>query len=168
MRDVKLPARAFTGLIALVGLAACGTGVSSVDPTTVSTSVVAPTTTEPPTFCGVAKVYANEVLNALENDTNKDVEASPMNTKAFWLRYRELQTQMRDLAPADIKSDAQIAWESAMAAYAYMEKFEFSMLIASKDPKFASDERFTGKKYLQAGAAFQAYIDKNCKLNLTK
>ena len=168
MRGVRVPARAFAVLIALVALAACGADGPSVIPTTAATTASAPTTTEPPTFCGVAKVYANEVLDALENDTNKDVEKSPMNTKAFWFRYKELQTQMRDLAPADIRSDAQIAWESAMAAYDYMEKFEFSMLIASKDPQFASDERFTGKKYLRAGAAFQAYIDKNCKLNLTK
>jgi hypothetical protein len=108
------------------------------------------------------------VLNALENDSNKDVESSPMNTKTFWLRYKQLQTQMRDLAPAEIKADAEVAWESAMAAYDYMEKFEFSMLIASKDPKFAQDQRFTGEKYLKAGAAFQNYIDKECRLNLTK
>ena len=148
------------------GCAEQGSDITAVSSTT--SSVVASTTTKPPTFCDVAKIYANEVLNALENDTNKDVESSPMNTKAFWLRYKELQTQMRDLAPAEIKADAQIAWESAMAAYDYMEKFEFSMLIASKDPQFAQDERFTGKKYLKAGAAFQSYIDDTCKLDLTK
>lgn len=154
-------------MVAVLAFSACAESGTEVT-TTSSSTVVASTTTQPPTFCGVAKVYANEVLNALENDTHKDVEKSPMNTKAFWLRYKQLQTQMRDLAPADIKEDAQVAWESAMAAYDYMEKFEFSMLIASKDPQFASDERFTGKKYLRAGAAFQSYIDKNCKLNLTK
>ena len=138
------------------------------DTTPPTTIKAAPTTTKPPTFCDVAKMYATEVLNALESDTNKDVESSPMNTKAFWLRYKELQTQMRDLAPAAIKADSQIAWESAMAAYDYMEKFEFSMLIASKDPKFAQDKRFTGEKYLKAGAAFQNYIDKECRLNFTK
>ena len=152
---------------AMLTMVACAE--SAAPNTTPSTTVkAAPTATQPPTFCDVAKTYATEVLNALENDTNKDVESSPMNTKAFWLRYKKLQTQMRDLAPAEIKADSQIAWESAMAAYDYMEKFEFSMLIASKDPKFAQDERFTGEKYLKAGARFQNYIDKECRLNLTK
>jgi hypothetical protein len=126
------------------------------------------TTTEPPTFCGVAKTYATEVLDALENESNKDAENSPMNTRAFWERYKELQTQMRELAPAEIAAEAQIAYESAMAAFEYMEQFTFSMKLASEDPSFANDERFTGEKYLKAGVAFQGYIDENCDIELTK
>ena len=126
------------------------------------------TTTEPPTFCGVAKTYATEVLDALENESNKDAENSPMNTRAFWERYKELQTRMRELAPAEIAAEAQIAYESAMAAYEYMEQFTFSMKLASEDPSFANDERFTGEKYLKAGVAFQGYIDENCDIELTK
>jgi hypothetical protein len=152
--------------VVLVTVACAESNTSEISTTT--TQKVSPTTTEPPTFCDVAKIFAMEVLNALENDTNEDVESSPMNTKAFWLRYKQLQTKMRDLAPAEIKTEANIAWESAMAAYDYMEKFEFSMLIASRDPKFAQDQRFTGKKYLKAGATFQNYIDKECRLDLTK
>jgi hypothetical protein len=126
------------------------------------------TTTEPPTFCGVAKVYATEVVDALENESNQTAEDSPMNTRAFWERYKELQTQMLDLAPAEIKADADLSHESAMAAYDYMEQFTFSMKLASEDPSFAEDERFTGEKYLKAGAAFQNYIDENCDIELTK
>ena len=153
-----------------VSLAACaedGTGETS--PTATSQAVAATTTTtEPPTFCGVAKVYATEVLDALENEGNADAENSPMNTRAFWERYKELQTQLRDLAPAEIEADARIAHESAMAAYDYMEEFTFSMKLASQDPSFANDERFTGEKYLKAGVAFQDYIDENCDIELTK
>jgi hypothetical protein len=126
------------------------------------------TTTEPPTFCGVAKVYATEVVDALENESNQKADDSPMNTRAFWERYKELQTQMLDLAPAEIKADAAISHESAMAAYDYMEQFSFSMKLASEDPTFAEDERFTGEKYLKAGVAFQNYIDENCEIELTK
>jgi len=132
------------------------------------TTVPASTTTEPPTFCGVAKTYATEVLDALENESNKDAENSPMNTRTFWERYKELQTQMRDLAPAEVKESADISYESAMAAYDYMEQFTFSMKLASEDPTFANDERFTGEKYLKAGVAFQSYIDENCDIELTK
>lgn len=142
------------------------------EPTTteavVETTVASSTTSEPPTFCGVAKVYATEVLDALENESNADAENSPMNTRAFWERYKELQTQMRDLAPAEIAADAKVSYESAMAAYDYMEQFTFSMKLASEDPSFANDDRFTGEKYMKAGAAFQAYIDKNCDIELTK
>jgi hypothetical protein len=55
-----------------------------------------------------------------------------------------------------------------MAAYDYMEQFSFSMKLASEDPSFAEDERFTGEKYLKAGVAFQDYIDENCDIELTK
>ena len=132
------------------------------------TTVPASTTTVPPTFCGVAKVYATEVLDALENESNQDAENSPMNTRAFWERYKELQEQMRDLAPPEIKDDAETSFESAMAAYDYMEQFTFSMKLASEDPSFANDERFTGEKYVKAGVAFQNYIDENCGIELTK
>jgi hypothetical protein len=91
-----------------------------------------------------------------------------MNTRAFWERYKELQEQMRDLAPPEIKDDAETTFESAMAAYDYMEQFTFSMKLASEDPSFANDERFTGEKYLKAGVAFQNYIDENCDIELTK
>ena len=126
------------------------------------------TTTEPPTFCGVAKVYATEVVDALENESNQTADDSPMNTRAFWERYKELQTQMLDLAPEEIAADAVISHESAMAAYDYMEQFSFSMKLASEDPSFAEDERFTGEKYLKAGVAFQNYVDENCDIELTK
>jgi hypothetical protein len=134
----------------------------------IDSTVAASTTTEPPTFCGVAEIYATEVLDALENESNKDAENSPMNTRAFWERYKELQTQMRDLAPPEIKESAEISYESAMAAYDYMEEFTFSMKTASEDPTFADDERFTGEKYLKAGVAFQGYIDEKCDIELTK
>ncbi len=91
-----------------------------------------------------------------------------MNTRAFWERYKELQEQMRDLAPPEIKDAAETSFESAMAAYDYMEQFTFSMKLASEDPSFANDERFTGEKYLKAGVAFQNYIDENCEIELTK
>ncbi|MFM7745269.1 MAG: hypothetical protein ACKO8T_06360 [Actinomycetota bacterium] len=129
---------------------------------------VTTTTTEPPTFCGVAKIYATEVVDALENESNQAAEDSPMNTRAFWERYKELQEQMRDLAPPEIKDAAETSFESAMAAYDYMEQFTFSMKLASEDPSFANDERFTGEKYLKAGVAFQNYIDDNCDIELTK
>ena len=153
----------------VMSLAACaedGTGATS--PTATSEAVTTTTTTAPPTFCGVAKVYATEVLDALENEGNADAENSPMNTRTFWERYKDLQTQLRDLAPAEIEADARIAHESAMAAYDYMEEFTFSMKLASEDPSFANDERFTGEKYLKAGVAFQDYIDENCDIELTK
>lgn len=158
---------AFLAAISLSACAEAGTGKTSptkpTDPVPETT-----TTTEPPTFCGVAKVYATEVLDALENESNADAENSPMNTRAFWDRYKELQTQMRDLAPAEIRADADVAYESAMAAYDYMEQFTFSMKLAGEDPTFANDERFTGEKYLKAGVAFQGYIDENCDIELTK
>ena len=144
------------------------TSASTTTEAAADTTVASSTTTEPPTFCGVAKVYATEVLDALENESNADAENSPMNTQAFWERYKELQTQMRDLAPAGIAADAKVSYESAMAAYDYMEQFTFSMKLASEDPSFANDERFTGEKYLKAGAAFQNYIDDNCDIELTK
>jgi hypothetical protein len=159
---------------ATVSLLACAEDGSrtTTQPTTTEvvtdSTVATSTTTEPPTFCGVAKVYATEVLDALENESNADAENSPMNTRAFWERYKELQTQMRDLAPAEIKESAEISYESAMAAYEYMEQFTFSMKLASQDPSFANDERFTGEKYLKAGVAFQGYIDENCDIELTK
>lgn len=154
-------------LVALAGCAEDGTGQTS-SPVSSDSVVETSTTTEPPTFCGVAKTYATEVLDALENESNKDAENSPMNTRAFWERYKELQTQMRELAPAEIAAEAQIAYESAMAAFEYMEQFTFSMKLASEDPSFANDERFTGEKYLKAGVAFQGYIDENCDIELTK
>ena len=154
-------------LVALAGCAEDGTGQTS-SPVSSDSVVETSTTTEPPTFCGVAKTYATEVLDALENESNEDAENSPMNTRAFWERYKELQTQMRELAPAEIAAEAQIAYESAMAAYEYMEQFTFSMKLASEDPSFAKDERFTGEKYLKAGVAFQGYIDENCDIELTK
>jgi hypothetical protein len=154
-------------LVALAGCAEDGTGQTS-SPVSSDSVVETSTTTEPPTFCGVAKTYATEVLDALENESNEDAENSPMNTRAFWERYKELQTQMRELAPAEIAAEAQIAYESAMAAYEYMEQFTFSMKLASEDPSFANDERFTGEKYLKAGVAFQGYIDENCDIELTK
>ncbi len=153
--------------MALAGCAEDGTGQTS-SPVSADSVVETSTTTEPPTFCGVAKTYATEVLDALENESNKDAENSPMNTRAFWERYKELQTQMRELAPAEIAAEAQIAYESAMAAFEYMEQFTFSMKLASEDPSFANDERFTGEKYLKAGVAFQGYIDENCDIELTK
>ena len=153
--------------MALAGCAEDGTGQTS-SPVSSDSVVETSTTTEPPTFCGVAKTYATEVLDALENESNKDAENSPMNTRAFWERYKELQTQMRELAPAEIAAEAQIAYESAMAAFEYMEQFTFSMKLASEDPSFANDERFTGEKYLKAGVAFQGYIDENCDIELTK
>jgi len=153
--------------VALAGCAEDGTGQTS-SPVSSDSVVETSTTTEPPTFCGVAKTYATEVLDALENESNKDAENSPMNTRAFWERYKELQTQMRELAPAEIAAEAQIAYESAMAAFEYMEQFTFSMKLASEDPSFANDERFTGEKYLKAGVAFQGYIDENCDIELTK
>ncbi len=151
-------------------MAACAEDGSRETIPTVATSPAesTTTTTEPPTFCDVAKVYATEVVDALENESNRAAEDSPMNTRAFWERYRELQTQMRDLAPPDISADAALAYESAMAAYDYMEEFTFSMKLASEDPTFANDERFTGEKYLKAGVAFQGYIDENCDIELTK
>ena len=159
-------------MVALVAFfaSACaedGTQETSSTETTES-SVESSTTTEPPTFCGVAKVYAAEVVDALENESNQTADDSPMNTRAFWERYKEFQTQMLDLAPAEIKADAAISHESAMAAYDYMEQFTFSMKLASEDPTFAEDERFTGEKYLKAGVAFQNYIDENCDIELTK
>jgi len=157
-------------VLAAISMSACaeaGTGETS--PTKPTDTVPeTTTTTEPPTFCGVAKVYATEVLDALENESNADAENSPMNTRAFWDRYKELQTQMRNLAPAEIRADADVAYESAMAAYDYMEQFTFSMKLAGEDPTFANDERFTGEKYLKAGVAFQGYIDENCDIELTK
>jgi hypothetical protein len=153
-----------------LSFAACAEdGSQETTPTETTESVPATTTTtEPPTFCGVAKVYATEVVDALENESNQTAEDSPMNTRAFWERYKELQTQMLDLAPEQIKTDAEISHESAMAAYGYMEQFSFSMKLASEDPSFAEDERFTGEKYLKAGVAFQNYIDENCDIELTK
>ncbi len=153
-----------------LSLAACAEDDSQATrPTETTESVPATTTTtEPPTFCGVAKVYATEVVDALENESNQKADDSPMNTRAFWERYRELQTQMLDLAPEEVKADAKISHESAMAAYDYMEQFSFSMKLASEDPSFAEDERFTGEKYLKAGVAFQNYIDENCDIELTK
>ena len=153
-----------------LSLAACAEDDSQATaPTEATASVPATTTTtEPPTFCGIAKVYATEVVDALENESNQTAEDSPMNTRAFWERYKELQTQMRDLAPPEIRAEANIAYESAMAAYDYMEEFTFSMKLASQDPTFANDERFTGEKYLKAGVAFQGYIDENCDIELTK
>ena len=133
-----------------------------------ASTLPATTTTDAPTFCGVAEVYATEVLDALENETNSSALDSPMNTRAFWTRYKELHTQLRDMAPAEIAADAGLAYESAMAAYDYMESYGFSMMKASKDPSFAEDSRFTGPKYLKAASSFQAYIDKNCKIQLTK
>lgn len=91
-----------------------------------------------------------------------------MNTRAFWERYKELQTQMLELAPEEIKADAVISHESAMAAYDYMEQFEFSMKLAADDPSFTNDERFTGEKYLKAGAAFEGYINDECGIQLVK
>jgi hypothetical protein len=163
-------------LFAVVGVTACaeeGVTTRSTSPTGDSevvsdTTVPESTTTEPLTFCGVAKIYATEVVDALENESNQAAEDSPMNTRAFWVRYKELQQQMLDLAPAEIKADAEISHESAMAAYDYMEQFSFSMKLASEDPSFAEDERFTGEKYLKAGAAFQGYIDETCDIQLTK
>jgi len=151
-------------------LAACAEdGTRQTTPTESTDSVaVTTTTTEPPTFCGVAKTYATEVVDALENESNQVAEDSPMNTRAFWERYKELQEQMRDLAPPEIKDAAATAFESAMAAYDYMEQFTFSMKLASEDPSFANDERFTGEKYLKAGVAFQNYIDETCDIELTK
>ena len=144
-------------------------GSQETTPTETTEAVPATTTTtEPPTFCGVAKVYATEVVDALENESNQTADDSPMNTRAFWERYKELQTQMLDLAPEEIAADAVISHESAMAAYDYMEQFSFSMKLASEDPSFAEDERFTGEKYLKAGVAFQNYIDENCDIELTK
>ena len=106
-----------------LSLAACAEDDSQATaPTEATASVSATTTTtEPPTFCGIAKVYATEVVDALENESNQTAEDSPMNTRAFWERYKELQTQMRDLAPPEIRAEANIAYESAMAAYDYME-----------------------------------------------
>lgn len=156
--------------LAAFSATACAESVTRRTTSTMTTDTAAATstTTEPPTFCGVAKVYATEVLDALENESNADAETSPMNSRAFWDRYKELQTQMRDLAPAEIKADAEVAYESAMAAYDYMEQFTFSMKLAGEDPTFANDERFTGEKYLKAGVAFQGYIDENCDIELTK
>jgi hypothetical protein len=154
-----------------VGVLACAENDSTSVPTSSTPTTVlrpATTTTEPLTFCGVAKIYATEVVDALENESNQAAEDSPMNTRAFWVRYKELQQQMLDLAPAEIKADAEISHESAMAAYDYMEQFSFSMKHASEDPSFAEDERFTGEKYLKAGAAFQGYIDETCDIQLTK
>jgi hypothetical protein len=161
---------AVCGLITLLALAACAEdGTRETTPTEPADSVAATTTTtEPPTFCGVAKIYATEVVDALENESNQAAEDSPMNTRAFWERYKELQEQMRDLAPPEIKDAAETSFESAMAAYDYMEQFTFSMKLASEDPSFANDERFTGEKYLKAGVAFQNYIDENCEIELTK
>jgi hypothetical protein len=154
----------------LLVLAACAEDATrQTTPTEPTDSVAATTTTtEPPTFCGVAKIYATEVVDALENESNQAAEDSPMNTRAFWERYKELQEQMRDLAPPEIKDAAETSFESAMAAYDYMEQFTFSMKLASEDPSFANDERFTGEKYLKAGVAFQNYIDENCDIELTK
>lgn len=115
-------------------------------------------------FCNVARTYAAELVGPLEDEANQGDANSPLNTSAFWNRYKELQTEMRDLAPAEIRSDAQLAYESAMAAYEYMEQFGFSMERASVDPSFAEDERFTDEKYLRAGVKFQAYIDENCAI----
>lgn len=150
---------------------ACGDGDSggSTDGKKTETTIAdVTTTTQPATFCGVATTYATELVDALDNGANQTVEDSPLNTREFWQRYKELQTQMRDLAPAEISADAELAYESAMAAYDYMEEFEFSMKVASEDPSFANDERFTGEKYMKAGAAFQGYIDENCDIQLTK
>ncbi|MFM7093268.1 MAG: hypothetical protein ACKOYL_01740 [Actinomycetota bacterium] len=161
---------AVCGLITILVLAACAEdGTRETTPTEPADSVaVTTTTTEPPTFCGVAKIYATEVVDALENKSNQAAEDSPMNTRAFWERYKELQERMRDLAPPAIKDAAETSFESAMAAYDYMEQFTFSMKLASEDPSFANDERFTGEKYLKAGVAFQNYIDENCDIELTK
>ena len=156
-------------LVAVSATACAEDGTRETSPTETTESVVQPTTTtEPPTFCGVAEVYATEVVDALENESNQTADDSPMNTRVFWDRYKELQTQMRDLAPPEIRADANIAYESAIAAYQYMEEFTFSMKLASQDPTFANDERFTGEKYLKAGVAFQNYIDENCDIELTK
>lgn len=154
----------------LLALTACAEGATRQTTPTAQTDSVAATTrtTEPATFCGVAQIYATEVVDALENESNQAAEDSPMNTRAFWERYKELQEQMRDLAPPEIKDDAETTFESAMAAYDYMEQFTFSMKLASEDPSFANDERFTGEKYLKAGVAFQNYIDENCDIELTK
>ena len=152
-------------------LAACaegGTRETTLTEPADSVAATTTTTTEPPTFCGVAKIYATEVVDALENESNQDAEDSPMNTRAFWERYKELQEQLRDLAPPEIKDAAETSFESAMAAYDYMEQFTFSMKLASEDPSFANDERFTGEKYMKAGVAFQNYIDENCDIELTK
>jgi hypothetical protein len=159
----------FLGAFTL-SLGACAEdGSQATTPTETTEAVPATTTTtEAPTFCGVAKVYATEVVDALENESNQTADDSPMNTRAFWERYKELQTQMLDLAPEEIAADAVISHESAMAAYDYMEQFSFSMKLASEDPSFAEDERFTGEKYLKAGVAFQDYIDQNCDIELTK
>ena len=167
---VRRPLASLIVALFVLSAAACAEDASRKTTPTVATTpaVSTTTTTEPPTFCGVAKVYATEVLDALENESNQTAEDSPMNTRAFWERYKELQTQMRDLAPPDISADAGLAYESAMAAYDYMEEFTFSMKLASQDPTFANDERFTGEKYLKAGAAFQGYIDENCDIELTK
>jgi hypothetical protein len=157
------------GVVTLSFAACAEDGSQETTPTETTEAVPATaTTTEPPTFCGVAKVYATEVVDALENESNQTADDSPMNTRAFWERYKELQTQMLDLAPEEIAADAVISHESAMAAYDYMEQFSFSMKLASEDPSFAEDERFTGEKYLKAGVAFQNYIDENCDIELTK
>jgi hypothetical protein len=157
------------GVVTLSMTACAEDGSQATTPTETTEAVPATTTTtEPPTFCGVAKVYATEVVDALENESNQTADDSPMNTRAFWERYKELQTQMLDLAPEEIAADAVISHESAMAAYDYMEQFSFSMKLASEDPSFAEDERFTGEKYLKAGVAFQNYIDENCDIELTK
>jgi hypothetical protein len=157
------------GVVTLSMTACAEDGSQATTPTETTEAVPATTTTtEPPTFCGVAKVYATEVVDALENESNQTADDSPMNTRAFWERYKELQTQMLDLAPEEIAADALISHESAMAAYDYMEQFSFSMKLASEDPSFAEDERFTGEKYLKAGVAFQNYIDENCDIELTK
>ena len=153
--------------IALVACAEDEASTTSIQAAVVTTALDV-TTTVPETFCGVAKIYATEVVDALENEANEPAENSPLNTRAFWERYKELQTKLRDLAPSEIRADAQIAYESAMAAYDYMEEFTFSMKLASQDPTFVNDERFTGERYLRAGVVFQGYIDKNCDIELTK
>ncbi|MFZ9696988.1 MAG: hypothetical protein ACO3C5_05055, partial [Ilumatobacteraceae bacterium] len=87
--------------VVTLSMAACAEdGSQATTPTQITESVPATTTaTEPPTFCGVATVYATEVVDALENESNQTADDSPMNTRAFWERYKELQTQMLDLAP---------------------------------------------------------------------
>jgi len=154
----------------LLVLVACAEeGTRKTTPTEPADSVAATTTTtEPPTFCGVAETYATEVVDALENESNQTAEDAPMNTRAFWERYKELHEQMRDLAPPEIKAETETSFESAMAAYDYMEQFSFSMKLASQDPGFADDERFTGEKYVKAGLVFQNHIDENCDIELTK
>ena len=63
-------------LVALAGCAEDGTGQTS-SPVSSDSVVETSTTTEPPTFCGVAKTYATEVLDALENGDRQNAAESP-------------------------------------------------------------------------------------------